>query len=54
MAVEKSLYEAPQGLEALSQNEPDIEIEVEDPESVSINVAGMEIEIGKEVDEDFG
>jgi len=54
MAVEKSLYEAPQGLEALSQNEPDIEIEIEDPESVSINVAGMEIEIGKEVDEDFG
>ena len=29
MAVEKSLYEAPQGLEALAADEPDIEIEIE-------------------------
>ena len=54
MSIEKSLYEAPVGLEELSQ-EPDIEIEIEDPESVSIDMDGMEIEIGKEemTDEDF-
>lgn len=54
MAVDKSLYEAPQGLEALSQNEPDIEIEIEDPESVSIKAGGMELTIAGEVEEDFG
>ena len=54
MAIEKSLYEAPQGLEALAVDEPDIEIEIEDPESVNIKADGMEIEIGKEVEEDFG
>jgi hypothetical protein len=54
MAVEKSLYEAPQGLEALAQDEPDIEIEIEDPEAVNIHMDGMELQIAKEVDEDFG
>jgi hypothetical protein len=38
MAIDKSLYEAPQGLESLA---PDIEIEIVDPESVKIN--GMEL-----------
>ena len=39
MAMDKSLYEAPQGLEALAEEEPaeGIEIEIEDPESVKIN-----------------
>ena len=54
MAIDKSLYEAPQGLEALTQNEPDIEIEIEDPESVNIKAGGMELEIAGEVEEDFG
>jgi len=45
MPVDKSLYQAPQGLEAIVGAEPDIEIEIEDPESVTIGVDGMEIEI---------
>lgn len=38
MSIEKSLYEAPQGLSALAEEEPDIEIEIEDPESVNIKM----------------
>lgn len=49
--MEKSLYAAPVGLETLMA-EPDIEIEIEDPESVSINIGGLEIEI-KPSDDDF-
>jgi hypothetical protein len=37
MAMDKALYEAPQGLEALAEEEPALEIEIEDPESVKIN-----------------
>jgi len=43
MSIDKAMYGAPMGL-----NEGDdqaIEIEIEDPESVSINVGGVEIEI---------
>jgi len=47
MAVDKSLYEAPLGLEALAPQEP-IEIEIVDPEEVRIGVDGMMIELGKE------
>ena len=46
MAIDKALYQAPQGLEALEDmnNEgPEIEIEIEDPESVTIGVDGMPI-----------
>lgn len=49
MNVDKALYEAPAGISALEQ-EP-IEIEIENPESVSIGMDGLEIEIeprGKE------
>lgn len=53
MAIEKSLYQAPVGLESLS-DEPAIEIEIEDPESVSIEMDGLEIELTKdESAEDF-
>lgn len=48
MAIEKSLYAAPQGLEelaAMDEASPQIEIEIEDPESVTIGMDGMEIEI---------
>jgi hypothetical protein len=46
MAIEKSLYEAPVGLEQMTDNmEPELEIEIEDPESVKIRADGMEIEI---------
>jgi hypothetical protein len=53
--IDKGLYAAPEGLEALAVAEPNIEIEIEDPESVKIGVDGLEIEIEpeKESDEDF-
>ena len=50
MSIEKSLYAAPMGIESLA--EPDIEIEIEDPESVSIKTGEVEIEIGG-VEDDF-
>jgi hypothetical protein len=58
MAIEKSLYAAPQGLEELMAQDaaaPKIEIEIEDPESVDINIGGLNIhmEPGEESDEDF-
>jgi hypothetical protein len=46
MAIEKSLYAAPQGLDdlaAMDQASPDIEIEIEDPESVDINMGDLSI-----------
>ena len=54
MAIEKSLYAAPQGLEELA-GDGQIEIEIEDPESVTIDMGDMEIEItpDAESDEDF-
>jgi hypothetical protein len=46
MAVDKSVMQAPQGLEALAPPEP-IEIEIVDPEAVRIGVDGMTIEMEK-------
>ena len=43
MAIDKGLYQAPQGLEGL--NEPPIEIEIENPDSVSIEMDGLEIDL---------
>jgi hypothetical protein len=50
MAIDKALGQAPMGLkeEDLATMEPDIEIEIEDPESVSIKAGGLEIEIEKD------
>jgi hypothetical protein len=50
MSIEKTLNPAPQGLAAAvgMDNEPDIEIEIDDPEAVRIGVDGMEIEITPE------
>ena len=55
MAIEKSLSQAPMGLDDVLTAEPDIEIEIEDPERVSIEMGGLEVilEPGKESDEDF-
>jgi len=58
MAIEKSLYAAPQGLEelaAMDQASPQIEIEIEDPEAVRIGIGDMEIEIepDKDSEDDF-
>jgi hypothetical protein len=53
MAIEKSLYQAPVGLDALENSEETaIEIEIEDPESVTIGLDGLEIEIEKEEESD--
>ena len=56
MSIEKSLSQAPQGLtDLIASSEPDLEIEIEDPESVKIAMDGLEIEIEpkEESDEDF-
>lgn len=45
MAVDKGLYAMPQGLETLGAEEEPVEIEIVDPESVSIKADGVEIEI---------
>ena len=61
MAVDKSLSQAPLGLGSLSgmqpldtgfdDNEPVMEIEIEDPESVKIGIDGLEIELEPSDDE---
>jgi hypothetical protein len=53
MSIEKSLYQAPVGIDSLTE-EPAIEIEIEDPESVTIGIGDLEIELGKDnSDDDF-
>jgi hypothetical protein len=58
MAIDKSLSQAPLGLAALPMMEegPEIEIEIEDPESVEIGIDGMpilRIEEAEPSDQDF-
>ena len=48
MAIDKALYEAPVGLNALAGQEPGIEVEVVDPEEMNISMDGMEISLSKE------
>jgi hypothetical protein len=50
--MEKSLYQAPQGLAATPEAEP-IEIEIVDPEAVHIGMGDMEIDIEPEGDPEF-
>jgi len=45
MMIDKSLYQAPLGLDALATETPDIEIEIVDPEAVIIGMDGVEISI---------
>ena len=52
MAIAKSLYEAPQGLESLT--EPDLEIEIENPEGVHIGMDGIEIDLEPETESKEG
>jgi len=50
--IDNTLYQAPKGLESLTG--PDIEIEIEDPESVSMKMDGLEIELEpSESDDEF-
>jgi len=56
MSIEKSLYAAPEGIEALmpeSEDDQGIEIEIVDPEEVTINMGGMEITIDGSEEDDF-
>jgi chaperonin GroES len=60
MAIDKALNQAPQGLTeedlmVAQAIQPDIEIEIEDPEEVKIRMGDMEIEIepAKETEDDF-
>jgi hypothetical protein len=53
MAIEKGLYAAPEGIEALA-DQPDMEIEIVNPEEVHIGMDGLEIDIMPVEDEDFG
>jgi hypothetical protein len=56
MSIEKSLYAAPEGIEALmpeSEDDGGIEIEIVDPEEVTINMGGMEITIDGGEEDDF-
>ena len=53
MAIDKSLYAAPEGIEALA-GQPDIEIEVIDPKEMHISIDGMEIDMEPAEDPDFG
>ena len=57
MAIDKAIGQAPLGLldDDLMTDEPALEIEIEDPESVNIRTGDLEIELepGKETSEDF-
>lgn len=46
--IDKALYPAPQGLDTLAEGQPEIEIEIVDPEEVNIGVDGLEISLTKE------
>jgi len=50
MAIDKSVNQAPMGLQSLTTEAdmPEIEIEIENPEGVTINMDGIEIDIDKE------
>ncbi len=53
--IDKSLSQAPQGLEAMAMGQPDLSIEIENPESVTLDDGSMEITLvpGKEHDDEF-
>jgi len=55
MAIDKALYQAPVGIEEAAAMEAPIEIEIEDPESVTIGMDGLEIQIepDEESEDDF-
>jgi len=55
MSIDKALYQAPKGIEALSKEESPLEIEIVNPDEVTINKDGLEIEITPdEGEEGFG
>ena len=55
MAIEKSLYAAPEGLPDLENMEPDLEIEIENPDDVTLTIGGIKLDLMSDEDEeDFG
>jgi len=52
--IDKALFQQPKGLEELAQDESPIEIEIVDPEEVTIGMDGLEIEIGKGASDEEG
>jgi hypothetical protein len=55
MSIDKALYEAPQGLAGIDAQQPDMEIEIVNPDAVHMNIDGLEINLGPEEkdEEDF-
>ena len=45
--IDKALYQQPQGIDDLARGEPDLEIEIVDPEALSIKGPGFELELIK-------
>jgi hypothetical protein len=52
MAIDKALYQAPLGLDQIGAEEEPLEIEIEDPESVTISQGDFTLEIKEDEDED--
>ena len=50
MAIDKALYEAHQGIDELAQGQEPIEIEIENPDAVTIGIDGMEITLEPEAE----
>jgi hypothetical protein len=46
--IDKALFQQPQGLESLAQDEEPIEIEIIDPEAVNIHAGDVDIHIGQD------
>ena len=52
--IDKALYQQPQAMEELAQDEEPIEIEIIDPEAVNISIGDLEISMMPgEGDDDF-
>lgn len=54
MSVDKTLYSAPVGLAAAAEEEEPIEIEIVDPQEVTIHAGGLEIEIEPDDEDEEG
>lgn len=52
--IDKALFQQPQGMESLAQDEEAIEIEIVDPEAVNISVGDLEISMIPDGEDDFG
>jgi hypothetical protein len=52
--IDKALYQQPMGIDALGEQESPLEIEIVDPEEVTIGMDGMEVTIGKGEPEEEG